>query len=373
MERTTSRARIDSLDLLRGLVMVLMALDHSRAFFGALGNPTDLATTTPALFATRWVTHLCAPTFVALAGLGAALYARRVGIEKASGFLISRGFWLVFLEIVVVNTCWQLGVPSLSLLVIWALGASMVTLGLIVRLGRLAPLAFGLVVVLGHNLLGGIAPAELGAGAIPWGLAMAPYSFDIAGFPVGVSYPFLPWAGLMAVGWAAAPWLAGAQGVRLKRAAALGAGLVAAFLLLRGLSLYGDPRPWGEQERGLLFTAFSVLDTTKYPPSLQYLLMTIGPGLLLLPVLDRLGGTFRRLLLVYGRVPMFFYLLHIPIIQVGSKGSRILTGGLDAPVEPSLLRVYAGWAVTLAVLYPICVAWGKLKARRRDLWWLRYL
>jgi uncharacterized membrane protein len=366
-------ARIDSLDLLRGLVMVLMALDHSRAFYGALGNPTDLATTTPALFVTRWATHLCAPSFVALAGLGAALYARRVGVEKASRFLLGRGLWLVFLEVAVVNTCWQLGFSSLSLLVIWALGASMLCLGVLVRLGPWAPLAFGLLVVLGHNLLGGVAPADLGALAIPWGLAMAPHSWKLAGFPIGVSYPFLPWAGLMALGWAAAPWLVGHGGVRLRRAAALGAGLVAAFMLLRGLSLYGDPRPWGVQERGALFTLFSLLDTTKYPPSLQYLLMTIGPALLLLPLLERLRGAARQSLLVFGRVPMFFYLLHIPLLQVGSRGLRLLTGGLDAPVEPSLLRVYAGWAVTLALLYPLCLAWGRLKARHRDWWWLRYL
>ncbi len=373
MERSARSARIASFDLLRGVVMVLMALDHSRAFLGALGNPVDLATTTPALFATRWVTHLCAPTFVALAGLGAALYARRVGVDKASRFLLSRGLWLIFLEVVVVNTCWQLGYRSLSLLVIWALGASMLALGVLVRLHRLAPLAFGLVVVLGHNLLAGIQPAGLGGLAIPWGLSFAPYSFTVAGFPVGVSYPFVAWAGLMALGWAAAPWLAGSEGARRRRVLALGAGLVAAFLLLRGLGLYGEPRPWAPQERGLLFTLFAVLDTTKYPPSLQYLLMTIGPALLLLPVLDRLRGPAARTLGVFGRVPMFFYLLHIPVLQVGSKTLRVLTCGWEGSLDPSLLRVYAGWALTLGVLYPLCVAWDRLKARRRDLWWLRYL
>ena len=373
MSRSAVRSRITSLDLLRGLVMVLMALDHSRAFLGGGVDPLALATTTPGWFMTRWVTHLCAPVFVALAGLSAALYARRAGTESASRFLLSRGLWLIFLEITVVNLCWQLGFRSISLLVIWALGASMLTLGLAIRLHRHAPLVLGLVVVLGHNLLAGVAPAELGSFALPWGLTMAPYSFSIAGFPVGVSYPFLPWAGLMALGWASASWLVGPEGVRMRRVLALGAGMVVAFLLLRGLGLYGEPRAWEVQERGLLYTLLGVLDCTKYPPSLQYMLMTLGPALLLLPLLDAGRGWLDRLLGTFGRVPMFFYLLHIPIIHVGAKLYQVATVGFGERLEPDLLRVYAGWALALLLLHPLCVAWGRVKAQRKDLWWLRYL
>ncbi len=372
MERSPRSARVASLDLLRGLVMVLMALDHSRAFMGALGDPMDLGAASPALYLTRWVTHFCAPTFVALAGLSAGLYAQRVGVERASRFLISRGLWLIVLEITWVNFFWKFGFSSISLLVIWALGAAMVLLGLLARLHRHAPLILGLAVVLGHNLLAGVQPADLGSLAIPWGLGMAPHSFHIGPLAVGVSYPFLPWAGLMALGWAAAPWLVGADGVRTRRALALGAGLVAAFMVLRGLGLYGEPRPWGPQERGLLFTLLGTLDCTKYPPSLQYMLMTVGPALLLLPLLERLRGRAAQTLLVFGRVPLFFYLLHIPVLNLGTKLFRVLVHGWDGALEPSLLRVYAGWALALVVLYPLCVGWGKLKAAR-SWWWLRYL
>ena len=370
MERIPRSARVVGLDLLRGLVMVLMALDHCRAFLGGGVDPLNLATTTPGWFFTRWVTHLCAPSFVALAGLGAALYARRVGVERASRFLWSRGLWLIFLEITWVNVFWKLGYSSLSLLVIWALGASMVLLGLLARLHRLAPLVVGLVVVLGHNLLAGVQPVELGAWAVPYGLTLAPHSFTIGSLPVGVSYPFLPWAGLMALGWAAAPLLVGPHGVRSRRALALGGALVGVFLLLRGLGLYGDPRPWMPQDRGLFYTLLGTLDCCKYPPSLQYMLMTMGPALLLLPALPRLPSRLSGLLLVFGRVPMFFYLLHIPVIHLGSKLFTLLASG--GPLEPSLLRVYAGWALALGLLYPLCVAWGKLKSGK-PWWWLRYL
>jgi uncharacterized membrane protein len=373
MSRSASTSRIASLDLLRGLVMVLMALDHCRAFLAGGMDPLALATTTPGWFMTRWVTHLCAPVFVALAGLGAALYARRVGTHRASRFLLGRGLWLIFLEITVVNVCWQLGYHHISLLVIWALGASMLTLGLLIRLHRHAPLVLGLLVVLGHNLLAGVVPSDLGAFALPWGLAMAPYSFSIGSLPVGVSYPFLPWAGLMALGWASAPWLVGPEGVRMRRALALGAGLLVAFLLLRGLGLYGEPRPWGPQERGLLYTLLGVLDCTKYPPSLQYMLMTLGPALLLLPLLQAGRGWLDRLLGSFGRVPMFFYLLHIPIIHVGAKLYQVATVGFGERLEPDLLRVYAGWALALLLLHPLCKAWGRIKATHRDWWWLRYL
>jgi uncharacterized membrane protein len=372
MSLSSAHHRIASLDLLRGLVMVLMALDHSRAFLAGGVNPLDLATTSPAWFMTRWVTHLCAPTFVALAGVSAALYARRVGVERASRFLLGRGLWLVFLEITVVNVCWQMGYHHLSLLVIWALGASMITLGLLIRLHRHAPLVVGLAVVLGHDLLGGVAPADLGAFALPWGLAMAPYSFTVAGLPVGVSYPFMPWAGLMALGWAAAPWLVGPEGVRTRRALSLGAGLLVAFLLLRVPGLYGDPRPWLVQERGLLYTLLGVLDCTKYPPSLQYTLMTIGPVLLLLPLLARGRARLDGVLGVFGRVPLFFYLLHIPIIHVGARLWALGTVGPGGQLDPSLPRVYLGWALALLALRPLCVAWGRIKATQ-PWWWLRYL
>lgn len=359
--------RIASLDLLRGGVMVLMTLDHCRALMGRLGNPTDLATTTPLLFLTRWITHFCAPVFVVLAGLSAALWARKVGPERASRFLITRGLWLIFLEATWVSFCWQMRLERVSLLVIWALGASMVGLGLLVRVHRHAPLIAGLVLVLGHNLLAGLQPVDFGALAIPWGLAFAPHSFEVLGVPVGVSYPALPWLGLMALGWAAAPLLVGAEGIRGRRAVLLGGAMLVAFVVLRGMHAYGDPRPWAVQEQGALFTLFSFLDCTKYPPSLQFLLMTLGPALLLLPLLARWRGRFAAPVLSFGRVPMFFYLLHIPLIQVVSFAWIRL--GSDAP---SLTRSYGGWLLVLVVLYPLCVAWGRLKATR-GWWWLRYL
>lgn len=367
------RPRVAVLDLLRGLVMVLMALDHSRAFLGGGTDPLDLATTTPAWFLTRWVTHFCAPVFVALAGLSAALYARRVGVEVARRFLVSRGLWLILLEVTVVNFCWQFSFYHVSLLVIWALGASMITLAVTIRLHRLAPLLLGLVVLLGHDLLSGIDPADMGSMALPWGLALAPYGFSIGSLPVGVSYPFLPWAGLMALGWASAPWLMGDGEVRPRRAIALGLGLLAAFVLLRSLGLYGDPRPWTAQERGWSYTMLSFLDCAKYPPSLHFLLMTLGPALLLLPLLERVGRHLAPLLQVFGRVPLFFYLLHIPLIHLGARLWSLATLGPDGHLDQDLGRVYQGWVLVLVLLWPLCQAWGRHKAAHPERWWLRYV
>jgi uncharacterized membrane protein len=372
MQQPAPRSRLDSLDLLRGLVMVLMVLDHSRAFLGAGGDPMNLGLSSPGWYLTRWVTHLCAPGFVALAGVGAALYARRAGVPAAGRFLWTRGLWLVFLEITVVNTCWQLGFRHLSLLVIWALGLSMLVLALLVRIHSLAPLVFGLAVVLGHNLLSGLDPSALGPLAPAFEVALVPCSFELGALRVGISYPFLPWAGLMALGWAATPWLVDPSGVRPRRALALGLGMVAAFLVLRSGGLYGEPSPWVVHPRGALYTALGFLDCCKYPPSLQYLLMTLGPALLLLPLLPRAPGLLRAPLLVFGRVPLFFYLLHIPIIHVGARLWALGTVGPGGQLDPSLPRVYLGWALALLALRPLCVAWGRIKATQ-PWWWLRYL
>jgi uncharacterized membrane protein len=227
-------------------------------------------------------------------------------------------------------------------------------------------------VVLGHNMVSDIPAAGLGSLAVPWGLTLSTHVFELGGLRVGVSYPFLPWAGLMALGWAVAPWLVGEAGVRSRRAVALGGGLLLGFLALRGLNLYGEPTPWAPCERGPLFTFLGTLACTKYPPSLQYLLMTLGPPLLLLPLLERWRGRVADVVHVFGRVPMFFYLLHIPVIHIGARLFTLITQGPGGRLDPSLLRVWACWALTIGLLYPLCVAWGKLKATRRW-WWLRYL
>ncbi len=374
-----SAARNAGIDRLRGLVMVLMVLDHSRAFLGRVGDPLDLVSTTPAWFFTRWITHLCAPTFVLLAGVGAALYARRVSAPVASRFLWTRGLWLILLEVTVVNACWQFGYRSVSLLVIWALGASMVGLALLVRVHRHAPLVAGVVITLGHDLLSGIAPADLGALGVPFGLLFSQVSFELGSLPVGASYAAVPWLGVMALGWAAAPLLVDEQGRLRGRIAWLGLALVGAFLLLRLPGLYGEPQPWALQERGVLWSALSVLDTSKYPPSLQFLLMTLGPALLLLPLLERLRGPLALLLRLFGSVPMFFYLLHIPVVHsLALAWAWVQSGawsGLGV-LAPSLGRAYLGWVLVLALLYLPCRDWADLKRRRRGQrgWgWLRYL
>lgn len=366
------RRRDAAIDVVRGFVMVLMALDHVRNFTGGFGNPTDLATTTAPLFFTRWVTHYCAPVFVFLAGVAAFFAGRRRTPAALSRFLLLRGLWLVVLELTVVRFCWFLNVDyQFSVLqVIWVIGWSMVVLAGLVRLPRWAVAVFGVALITGHNLLDGVHLSHW-----LWNIAHEPTMLRPAARQLFVAYPLVPWVGVMAAGYAAgALWL---RPDRRRVLALLGGALVVAFIVLRAINLYGDPSPWTAQPRPG-FTFLSFLNVTKYPPSLLFLCMTLGPALLALAALDgRDAGRPGRVLAVYGRVPLFYYVLHLLVghaVVFAACGPRLFDptfrARLLADGAPGwgLGATYPLWLVTVALLYPLCRWYGAVKARSRSVW-----
>jgi uncharacterized membrane protein len=383
------RPRLDSVDLLRGLVMVIMALDHVRDFFTELRfNPTDLSQTNAVLFFTRWVTHFCAPTFVFLAGTGAFLYGSRGrSRNELAGFLVTRGLWLVVLELTVVRLGWSFDLSYASLLwvqVIWVIGVSMVVLAGLVYLPLPAIAAFGLVMIATHNLFDGVTPQSLGG----WGpLWMVLHVQGPVALPGGgtlfVAYPLIPWIGVMAAGYAFGGLLLRPTEERRRLLVRLGLALTAAFVVLRALNIYGDRFPWSPQRTGFL-TVLSFLNTTKYPPSLAFLLMTLGPAIASLAWFERLSGTAARFLIVFGRVPLFYYVLHIFLIHAVALALGVMAGfPASTFLKPFFLNppagwgygmpaVYALWVAVVLALYPVCRWYAGLKARRRDAW-LSYL
>lgn len=382
------RERLESLDLLRGLVIVIMALDHVRDFFSITPfAPEDLQRASLGLFATRWVTHFCAPVFVFLAGVGTALYGLKAGAPALRRFLITRGVWLILIEIFIVNYTWKLTFTWMFVQVIWVIGWSLVLLTAFSYLPRIAVGALGLGMILGHNLLDGISAQDLGSWS--WlGYFMHEQGFVRLGLPgvygVFVIYPLIPWVGVLFSGYAFGPVFAFEPNRRRVTLWAVGGATVVAFLGLRWLDLYGDPQPWSGDDRGVVFTLASFLNTTKYPPSLIFLCMTLGPALLLLPLLERCRGSVSGVLMTFGRVPFFFYILHIPLIHMAAKAHFWITHGRPdswflAPMnqwpegyEPSLVRVYVAWILIVAALYWPCRFFAHLK-RRHPVWWIRYL
>jgi len=385
-----TRGRLDSIDLLRGLVIVLMALDHARDFFGPGTHlPENLDQASAALFLTRWVTHFCAPVFVLLAGLGTALYAARPGRTKAevSRFLWTRGLWLILLEVTISNLAWLSFVVSgyLFLQVIWVIGVSMILLALLVWLPRWAIATFALVSIAGHNLLDGVSPQDFeGFSRHLFGLLHARHWIPTGeSFGIFIIYPLLPWPGVMALGYLLGPLFQWEQGARRKALVLLGGAATVSFVLLRWLNGYGDPSAWESQARGPLFTVLDFLNTTKYPPSLAFLLMTLGPALILLAFLENARGKLAGTLIVFGRVPLFFYLPHFYVLHLGA----ILWGqlrygevfwwlgnpsGFPPDYQQSLPLVYGAWILTVLLMLPLCRWFAGVKARRSE-WWLRYL
>jgi uncharacterized membrane protein len=388
---TGARPRVDSVDVIRGIIMILMALDHVRDYFGSLAvNPTDLATTTPGLFMTRWVTHICAPVFFLLTGTGAYLGLRRRSRRELSRFLLTRGLWLILIEFTVVRFGWQFNLDyRLTVLtVMWALGWSMVVLSALVHLPVRVVAAIGVVLIAGHNLLDPIQAAALGALGPVWSVLHAPGVVVPGDHLVFVAYPLIPWIGVTAAGFAlgaAYEWDAERRRAFLVR---LGIGLVAAFVIVRAINAYGDPVPWSPQ-RSALFTVLSFLNTTKYPPSLLFLLMTLGPALLLLRAVDAKTPTILRPALTIGRVPFFYYVAHIFVIHLLAVVVSYLRYGdahwmFESPTlgqypitQPEgwpsgLPVVYTIWIGVVLTLYPLCRWFADLKQRRREVW-LSYL
>jgi uncharacterized membrane protein len=378
------RRRLDHVDLLRGLVMVIMVLDHVRDYFSvARFDPTDLTRTDLALFATRWITHYCAPVFIFLAGASAWIAGTRRTDRQLARFLLSRGLWLILLEVTVINfgwyfsTRWTMGARAQ---VIWAIGASMVVLAGLIRLPRAAVAAFGLALVVGHNLLDGVAPAAFGAFAPLWHVLHVPGPLGI--MPVFVTYPLVPWVGLMALGYAAGPAVFSQDAGAPRRIAWAGALMILGFVVLRTFNGYGDPSPRLDDGSPAIL-AMSFLNVTKYPPSLLFVLMTLGPALVALALLRRAKGPLADVFVTFGRVPFLFYVTHLYLVHAlavaagvaqGFPGSAIRTVyrllpegyGFGLPV------VYLVWLGVVAALYPVCRRYAALKARSRA-WWLSYL
>lgn len=368
--------------------MVLMALDHVRDFFSQSAftlDPTDLTRTNTALFLTRWVTHFCAPVFVFLAGTAAYLSeSRGKSKRELSRFLLTRGLFLIVLDPTFIRYSWfwNFLAPFTYGQVIWVLGWSMVVLAGLIHLPRPVIALFGVAMIVGHNFLDAIKPEDLGAWGVLWNVlhVQGPIG-PVPGFQFIVIYPLIPWVGVMAVGYAFGELLQGEAVIRRRRLLALGLTLTLTFVVLRAINVYGDPNPWSTQPEAL-FTILSFINCAKYPPSLCYLLMTLGPAITALAVLDRPLGAVGRMLAVFGRVPMFFYLIHTPFIHtlaavtaLGRYGPQALNlDPFNPPAEYgySLPIVYLVWASIVMALYFPCRWYAGVKQRRRD-WWLSYL
>lgn len=368
--------------------MVIMALDHTRDFFSNRsfeGDPERLADPGLALFLTRWVTHFCAPTFVFLAGTGAWLsLGRGKDPRSLARFLATRGLWLILLELTVVGFGWtfSFSLDAFVLQVIWVLGLSMLLLAVLVAL-RLPPAALaavGVLLIVGHNALDALQPAS--GASIAWRLLHVPDTYDPAAAPSRffVRYPLIPWPGVMCCGFAFGAVLQRSGEERRRVLLALGTGLVTAFVVLRLAGIYGDPRPF-HARADLANTVISFLNTQKYPPSLEYLLMTLGPAILAVGLLEKARGPLADALVVFGRVPLFYYLLHVPLIHLLAIVGGLLRYGPSIAQATSIPKdwgwglpvVYAVWALVVVALFPLCRWFAGVKARRRDLWWLGYL
>lgn len=373
-----ARSRNAAIDVLRGAVMVLMALDHARDFYGDgfSTEPTNLATTTVPLFLTRWVTHYCAPVFVLLAGTAAYLYRDKNGPAAGSRFLLTRGLWLVLLELTAMrlgwtpNITWSFTVAQ----VIWAIGWSMVALSALSRLPPGAAAVAGGVIVVGHNLLDRLNPPDFGSVGWLWKIAHEGGPVEPArGHVLYVAYPLLPWIGVITLGYALGTWMKRPLEKRRPKVMRLGLALTAAFLVLRGINLYGDPGRWASQPRGLVFTALSFLNCDKYPPSLLYLLMTLGPSLAVLACLDGAKeNRVTRVLAVFGSVPLLYYFAHLVTMRWTGRLLAWAMGVREGHLGWGLAGAYVGWVVVVVGLYPLCRWFAGVKARRRD-WWLSYL
>jgi uncharacterized membrane protein len=395
---TTSARRVEAIDAVRGTVMVLMALDHVRDFIhsGAMSySPTDLNQTTPLVFLTRWVTHFCAPTFMLLAGVGAFLWwhGKRTKLQFST-FLLTRGLWLVALELTAMQLAYYFDVSlkyPLFLLVLWGLGVSMIVLALLIWLPIPIVAVLSMALISLHNLLDGVNAAGLGPAAWAWNLLHQPGAFPLAGATIVVGYPLIPWVAVMALGFCLGPLFLKDRVVRRRYLTVIGAAATLAFVVMRAFNGYGDPQPWSVQ-RSPIYTVLSFLNTIKYPPSLDFLLMTLGPSLLALAWFDRPGLKPSNPLVVFGRVPLFYFVVHfyaahaaaalLALVRYGTGALAFLfqpvpsMGGppelFPAQFGYDLWVVYLVWAIIVLALYPACRWFAAIKAKPHD-WWLSYL
>lgn len=381
------RPRLDGIDFLRGLVMVLMVLDHARDYFGSSSmNPRDVHDA--GLFLTRWITHFCAPIFIFLAGVSAFLYAGRGRSPRdVAKFLLTRGLWLILIELTLVRFAWTFNVSYdfVLLQVIWAIGCSMVALAGLIFLPRWALATFSIAIIAGHNMLDGVDAASVGSFDWLWVLLHSPASLHpTPSTEVLVLYPVIPWVAVIAAGYVLGPVFQRSESQRRRTLLALGAAVVVGFVVLRATNMYGDSRPWSWQS-DLLATMLSFINCEKYPPSLLYLAMTLGPGLLVLAWFSSARTALARAIVTIGRVPFLFYVAHIMLLHAMAVVVAWATignidwlfRGLPFLIKPdgyglSLPAIYVLWAATLVLLYPVSRWFAAVKQRRKD-WWLSYL
>jgi uncharacterized membrane protein len=392
----TQKSRIASIDIMRGIVMVIMALDHTRDFYhieGLTGNPTDLSTTTPILFFTRWITHYCAPTFVFLSGVAVRISTDRKSTKELAIFLLTRGLWLIFLEVVVVRfgLFFNFYYDFTFFQVIWAIGASMVVLSALVFLPANIVFGIGLLIVFGHNIfdLWPLQPGNTGYAA--WVILRQNGFLQLDELhALIVPYPLLPWLGVMATGYGVGQWFTKSfdPAKRFDLLLYSGAAAILLFIILRSLNIYGDPAPWSPQ-KNFTFTILSFLNVTKYPISLLYTLITLGPVLLILAIMEMIPQPrWSNPFIVFGRVPLFYYILHFYLIHFSALIAMMITqdkslsdidfhfragfGGITQGSGFTLPWVYLIWITIVVSLYPLCRWYNRYKSTHSN-WWLSYL
>jgi uncharacterized membrane protein len=388
--------RIQSIDLLRGVVMIIMALDHVRGFFHYdhfIGNdPLNFSTTTSELFLTRWITHFCAPVFVFLSGTGIFLYGSKQKTKReASFFLLTRGLWLILVELLIITPVWDFRFSNVfvGLQVIWAIGLSMVIMSVLIFLPYRVLLGLGLVIVFGHNLLDSISMTGNDFPSFLWATIHEFHIFNVNdNMKVGLMYPFLPWLGVMILGYCLGklflPEVDNMYRKRFLRYA--GAAAILMFVLLRWSNVYGDMHQWSLQKTSI-FTILDFVNTSKYPPSLLFLLMTLGPALIILSFIEKSSSGVARNITVFGKVPFFYYILHLLLAHslawtaffaTGHSWNELVfnfnspDGSLPAGSGFPLWVVYVAWAIVITILYFPCKWYANYKAIHKK-WWLSYL
>ena len=392
---TLIKNRITSIDFLRGTIMIIMALDHVRDYLYSgsfLYDPLDLTKTSGILFFTRWITHFCAPIFMLLAGTSAYLTGQKKTKKELSVFLLKRGLWLIFLEMFVVNLGWNfnLAFPMFFFITIWALGVSMIVLAALIHLPLKLIVGVCIIIIAGHNLLDNIHVAGDSLPAFGWSLLHEQHFFTWHKEILLIGYPIVPLMAVMPLGYCLGVWYAAGYDAhkRQKNLLVLGSFAVALFFVLRYANIYGDPVKWSPQ-KNTFFTFLSFIKVNKYPPSLLYLLMTLGPAALFLSFTEKFKGAIVRVVSVYGRVPMFYYLVHIYIIHLVAIIASVFTPGQDWHIwfltKPiwfttdlkgygfSLPVAYLVWTVIVIALYPLCKRYDAYKQANKGKWWLSYL
>ncbi len=397
-DTTKATRRVESIDALRGLIMVIMALDHVRDFVHRAAmsqSPTNLATTTPLLFLTRWITHVCAPVFMFTAGLGAYLWWKRNHTRtQLSTFLVTRGLWLILLELTVMRLAYDFNVGTsdpVLLLVFWALGACMIVLAALAWLPETALAVLAVAAIALHNLLDPVNARDFGDHAMWWNIVHQVGAFKLGPAFVIVGYPLIPWVAVMALGFTAGKLFTLEPERRQQLLVRAGLALTVTFIVARAINRYGDPAHWSTQSSAAL-TVLSFLNTTKYPPSLVFLCMTLGPALLALAWFDRRQPTATNPLVVLGRAPLFYFVAHfmlahlvvaaLAFVKYGSAATAFIftpvpSMGGDRKLYPpdfgdDLWVVYLVWIAIVVALYPACRWWANAKATNRN-WWWRYL